>query len=240
MAVESVPWGTANAWLSAGRYPTLSWTIFAPTAGLRRCRTLPSPTILFSSNKSKDPAMNRLACPITPNEAAAYNVSGVVLLKSVLDLKTVNGLRRYIDEATETLRQNPAGYDLTAITTAAETSDVSSLAAQSSGQYDIAGSVDFIRESGHPHLLDADTASGSFLLDTGVSARNQAFKRFCLSGVLPAIAAAFLQSDKINFLGNQISARCRNDLGRVRTGGRAPPPSLGRTSDARSGPAIRS
>ena len=148
--------------------------------------------------------MNRLARPITPDEVAAYEVAGVVLLKGVFDLGTVNGLRRHIDQATETLRESPAGYDLTAITTAAETNDISALIAQSAGQYDIAGLVNFIRDSDHPLLLENEAAKGSFLLDTGVAARNQAFKRFCLTGALPEIAAALLRSSRVNFLGDQI------------------------------------
>ena len=148
--------------------------------------------------------MNKLARPITPDEVAAYNVAGVVLLKGVLDLKTVNTLRRHIDEATDTLHDSPAGYDLTAITKATQTNDTTSLTEQSSGQYDIAGFVDFIRASGKPLLLDAEEAKGKFSLDTGVASRLQGFRQLCLKGALPEIAAALLRSRQVNFFGDQI------------------------------------
>lgn len=49
--------------------------------------------------------MSKLARPITRDEIAAYRVTGVVLLRGVLDLATVNSVRRCIDEAA---RNNPA------------------------------------------------------------------------------------------------------------------------------------
>ncbi len=149
--------------------------------------------------------MNRLVRPITRDEVTAYNVAGVVLLKGVLDLRTVNSLRRYIDDATDTLHASPAGYDLSAITKAAEDNDVDALVAKSSGQYDVAALVNFIRGTGQPLLIDeASEAKGSFLLDTGVAARHSGFKQMILRGALPEIAGALLQSDSVNFFGDQI------------------------------------
>lgn len=49
--------------------------------------------------------MSKLARPITRDEIAAYRVTGVVLLRGVLDLATVNSVRRCIDEAA---RNHPA------------------------------------------------------------------------------------------------------------------------------------
>ena len=60
--------------------------------------------------------MNKLARPITQDEIAAFNIAGVVLLRGILDLASVNTLRRCIDEAVSTLSQSQSGYDLTCIT----------------------------------------------------------------------------------------------------------------------------
>jgi hypothetical protein len=53
--------------------------------------------------------MSKLARPITRDEIAAYRQAGVVLLRGVLDLANVNGLRRCIDEAAAALPAPEAG-----------------------------------------------------------------------------------------------------------------------------------
>lgn len=149
--------------------------------------------------------MSKLARPVTQDEAAAYREAGVVLLRGILDLATVNALRRYIDEAVLTLEQSPSGYDLSMLTKAAEIDDRQMLAAESGGQHDIAGIVDYIRQDGSPFLFDqTDEAKGSFLLDTGITARLREFRRFVTKGPGPDIAAALLGGDQVNFLGDQI------------------------------------
>ena len=52
--------------------------------------------------------MSKLARPITPDEIAAYEISGVVLLRGILDLPAVNTLRRCIDDAVGTMEESPA------------------------------------------------------------------------------------------------------------------------------------
>lgn len=149
--------------------------------------------------------MSKLARPITPDEIAAYNIAGVVLLRGVLDLGAVNGLRRSIDEAVRTIEQSPSGYDLSSLTRAAEARDAVTLAAQSGGQHDVAGIMDYIKSSGKPFLFDLAAGSkGSFFLDTGISARVNAFRRFSLHGPGPEIAAALLNSGNVKFFGDQI------------------------------------
>lgn len=149
--------------------------------------------------------MFRLTRSITPDEVAAFQHSGVVLLRGVLDLRTVNSLRRHIDDATETLHESPSGYNLTTITKAAEGNDQVALEGQDGGQYEISALVDFIKGSGHPLLVDERSSSeGSFVLDTGVSTRINGLKQMCLNGALPDIAGALLQSNQVNFLGDQI------------------------------------
>ena len=148
--------------------------------------------------------MFRLARPITPDEVAAFHTCGVVLLRGVLDLRAVNSLRRHIDDATDTLHQSAAGYDLTAVTRAFE--DQGSLAAQDDGQYNVSALADYVRATGETILIDRElnAASGSFLLDTAISSRLVGFKQHCLKGGLPEIAAALLQSEVVHFLGDQI------------------------------------
>jgi hypothetical protein len=147
----------------------------------------------------------KLARSITPDEIAAYDVAGVVLLRQVLDLGTVNLLRGCIDEAVRTLGDSPAGYDLSAITKAFEAGDRAALTSTDGGQHDVTGILEFIKASGKPFLYDAVAQpKGSFLLDTGIAARLKAFRRFCLQGAAAEIAAALLASERVNFFGDQI------------------------------------
>jgi ectoine hydroxylase-related dioxygenase (phytanoyl-CoA dioxygenase family) len=142
---------------------------------------------------------------VTPDEIAAYRVAGVVLLRGVLDLSAVNALRRCLDEAAATLSTSPAGYNMSMLTKAAEQGDLEALKAASGGQHDVVGLAEFIKQSGQPLLLDSSAkADGSFLLDTGVAARQKDFKRFCTHGALPEIAGALLESACVNFFGDQI------------------------------------
>ena len=64
--------------------------------------------------KKRDSNMRlKLSRPITPDEVNAYHQAGVVLLRGVLDLATVNLMRRCIDDGLKSLNASPAGYDLT-------------------------------------------------------------------------------------------------------------------------------
>jgi ectoine hydroxylase-related dioxygenase (phytanoyl-CoA dioxygenase family) len=117
----------------------------------------------------------------------------------------VNVLRRCIDEAVTTLGQSPSGYDLSALTKAFETDDWRTLKAESGGQHDVAGIMEYIKSSGKPLLVDkTEAAKGSFLLDTGIAARLRDFRRFCITGAVPEIAGALLDSEKVSFFGDQI------------------------------------
>ena len=65
-----------------------------------------------------------------------------------------------------------------------------------------------IKASGKPLLSEsageAPKRKGSFLLDSGVAAKDMNFRAFALLGECPEIAAALLQSNKINFYDDQI------------------------------------
>jgi Phytanoyl-CoA dioxygenase (PhyH) len=149
--------------------------------------------------------MSKLARPITRDEVAAYKVAGVVLLRGILDLASVNTLRRCIDEAVQTIGQSPSGYDMSALTRAFENNDQRMLKSESGGQHDVAGIVEYMKASGKPLLFDeSKAAKGSFLLDTGIATRLREFRRFCIAGAVPEIAGALLDSGKVNFFGDQI------------------------------------
>jgi ectoine hydroxylase-related dioxygenase (phytanoyl-CoA dioxygenase family) len=105
----------------------------------------------------------------------------------------------------QTINQSPAGYDLSQLTRAAECDDRKTLEDHSEGQHDVAGIVEYIKTSGKPFLFDSvERSEGSFLLDTGIASRLRAFRRFTLSGPGPEIAAALLDSERVNFLGDQM------------------------------------
>ncbi len=148
--------------------------------------------------------MSALTRPITLDEIAAYNVAGVTLLRGVLDLQSVNTLRRCIDDAAETFAESQCFYDLSAITKATETGDAETLSEISGGQHNIAAIVEHVKESKRELLIDKIDGKGSFLLDTAISARNREFRRFCTLGAVPEIAGALLASQKVNFFGDQI------------------------------------
>lgn len=149
--------------------------------------------------------MPYLARPITKDEVAAYRHAGVVLLRGILSLQAVNALRRSIDQAVCAIPESPSGYDLSFLTRAAESDNQTGLQAISGGQHDIAAIMDYVKNSGKPLLLDkTENAKGSFLLDTGIAARLRDFRQFTLSGAAPEIAAALLESEKVNFFGDQI------------------------------------
>jgi hypothetical protein len=149
--------------------------------------------------------MSQLARPITRDEVATYNHAGVVLLRGILTLPAVNALRRSIDEAVRAIPQSPSGYDLSFMTRAAEANDECGLQEISGGQYNIAAIVDYVKSSGKRLLLDnTENAKGSFLLDTGIAAKLREFRQFSLNGAAPEIAAALLNSEKINFFGDQV------------------------------------
>jgi Phytanoyl-CoA dioxygenase (PhyH) len=149
--------------------------------------------------------MSQLARPITKDEIAAYRHAGVVLLRGILSLSAVNSLRRSIDQAVNGIALSPSGYDLSFLTRAAEADDHIGLQAISGGQHNISAIMDYVKSSGKPLLLgENENAKGSFLLDTGIAARSREFRQFTLSGAAPEIAAALLDSDNINFFGDQI------------------------------------
>jgi len=149
--------------------------------------------------------MSKLARPVTKAEAVAYERDGVVVLRSILTLPVVNALRRTIDEAVKGIGESPSGYDLTNMTRAIESEDDGALHSMSGGQHDIAGLMEYVKASGKPLLLDKDQdAKGSFLLDTGIAARLKEFRDWSLNGPAPEIAAGLLDSETVNFFGDQI------------------------------------
>jgi hypothetical protein len=149
--------------------------------------------------------MSKLVRQITKDEIAAYKVAGVVLLRGILDLGSVNSLRRCIDQAVGSLGQSPSGYDLSALTKAYESGNWQKFKDEDGGQHDVSGIMEYIKASGKPLLIDkTESAKGSFLLDTGIAARLRDFRRFCIGGAIPEIAGALLESEKVNFFGDQI------------------------------------
>ncbi len=150
--------------------------------------------------------MSKLARAITQDEIAAYHQAGVVLLRGIIDLSAVNTLRHCIDDAVRTLGESPSGYDLSELTKAFERLDAETIAKRSEGQHEGAGIMQLMRSSGKPLLFDSadPSKSGSFLLDTGVSARLKDFRRFVQRGAGPEIAAGLLESKTVRFFGDQV------------------------------------
>jgi hypothetical protein len=145
---------------------------------------------------------------ISKEEIETYSRDGVVCLRGVLSRDSIKSIEDAIEAATASLDQSYGGYNLTAIVDAIARDDQATLKAQSGKQYNVEALGQAIKASGKPLLREspgeAPKRNGSFLLDSGVAAKNMNFRAFALLGECPEIAAALLQSRKINFYDDQI------------------------------------
>ncbi len=148
---------------------------------------------------------HKLARAITPDEINAYHMAGVVLLRGVLDLQTVNLLRSCIDDGLKSLNASASAYDLTGIMNAYAVHDDASLAQADGGQHDISGLVEYVRQSGKQPLVDAlDAAKGSFFVDTALASRHDRFRRLIMAGPFAEIAGALLGSNEVRYYHDQL------------------------------------
>ncbi|MCB1504637.1 MAG: phytanoyl-CoA dioxygenase family protein [Hyphomicrobiaceae bacterium] len=149
--------------------------------------------------------MSRLTRTITPDEVTTYRINGVALLRGVLDLSTINELRRSIDEAVATLTASQAGYNVSLLTRAFLADDAKTLAAHDGGQHPVSQLAAYIKASGKQPILDPAAASGegNFYLDTGLAARQRSFERFVKSAP-GEIAGALLGSETVRFYDDQL------------------------------------
>jgi hypothetical protein len=154
---------------------------------------------------------------VTPDEIAAYKQAGVVLLKGVLSLETVNSLRRAIDEVVNTLDQSPSGYDFTKILRATENGDFEQLRAMSGGQYDLEHIMEYVKSTGKPLLADddSDSRAGAYFIDSGIAAKLADYRQLCIAGALPEIAGQLLKSQTVRFFGDQVFVKEPNTPGRT-------------------------
>lgn len=158
-----------------------------------------------------------IARPVTQDEIAAYKQAGVVLLKGVLTLETVNSLRRSIDHVVNTLDQSPSGYDFTKILRATESGDFEQLRAMSGGQYDLEAIMDYVTSTGKPMLADegSDSRKGAYFIDTGIAAKLAHYRQLCVTGALPEIAGQLLVSETLRFFGDQVFVKEPNTPGKT-------------------------
>lgn len=160
---------------------------------------------------------NQITRFVTQDEIAAYKQAGVVLLKNILSLEAVNSLRRSIDHAVNTLDESPSGYDFTKVLRATAENDIEQLRAMSDGQYDLEAIMDYVKSTGKPLLADknSETRDGSYFIDTGIAAKLDSYRRFCVSGALPSVAGQLLQSEGIRFFGDQVFVKEPNTPGKT-------------------------
>lgn len=148
----------------------------------------------------------QLVRPITPDEVNTFWSNGVVLLRGVLDIRSVNALRHDIDVSVATLQTSPAGYDFTALVGALQSGDDATIAKHSDGQHDLSSVATQMRQSGRPLLFDevGPGAKGHFYVDTATTARIPGLRRFALKGAAAEIAGGLLKSDEVRFFGDQV------------------------------------
>lgn len=154
---------------------------------------------------------------VTQDEIAAYKQAGVVLLKGILSLESVNSLRRSIDLTVNKLDDSPSGYDFTKILKATAENDFDQLRAMSDGQYDLEAIMDYVKSTGKPLLADANSEArqGAYFIDTGVAARLDSYRQLCVNGALPEIAGQLLQSGVVRFFGDQVFVKEPNTPGKT-------------------------
>lgn len=154
---------------------------------------------------------------VTQDEIAAYKHAGVVLLKGILSLASVNSLRRSIDLTVNKLDDSPSGYDFTKILKATAENDFDQLRAMSDGQYDLEAIMDYVKSTGKPLLADegSEARQGAYFIDTGVAARLDSYRQLCTHGALPEIAGQLLQSCTVRFFGDQVFVKEPNTPGKT-------------------------
>lgn len=154
--------------------------------------------------------MSTLVRSITPDEQQTYLQNGVVLLKGILDLTTINALRRAINLTLTTAHESPAAYDFSALAKAVDEEDWAALEAASDGQHNVADLGRYLKATGCPMLRDGAASGGQFLVDTGSAARLKDFRRLITRGVLPEIAGALLASDEVRLVDDQVFVKAPN------------------------------
>jgi hypothetical protein len=154
---------------------------------------------------------------VTQDEIAAYKQAGVVLLKGILSLESVNSLRRSIDLTVNQLDNSPSGYDFTKTLKATTENDFDQLRAMSDGQYDLEAIMDYVKSTGKPLLADdgSEARDGAYLIDTGVAAKLDSYRQLCVNGALPEIAGHLLQSSTVRFFGDQVFVKEPNTPGKT-------------------------
>jgi hypothetical protein len=149
--------------------------------------------------------MTLLARPITPDEIAVYRHNGVILLRGILGLQSVNSLRRAIDAAVSTIADSPAGYDLSRVRRAGQAANSEVFRKVEGGQQDVTAIMAHVNPGGKQLLPDqSDEDGGSFLFDADLVSRIGEFRRFALNGPAVEIAAALLQTAEVRFFNDQI------------------------------------
>lgn len=143
---------------------------------------------------------------VTQDEIAAYRQAGVVLLKGILSLESVNKMRRAIDHVVNDLDSSPSGYDFTKVLRATAENDIDQLRAMSEGQYDLEAIMDYVISTGKPLLADdgSEAQDGAYLIDTGIAAKLDSYRQLCVTGALPEVAGQLLQSETVRFFGDQV------------------------------------
>jgi hypothetical protein len=160
---------------------------------------------------------HELARQITPDEVAAYEKAGVVLLRSVLSLASVNALRASIDEVVKKLDRSASGYDFTKILRATERGDFAELRRMSEGQHNLEAIMDYVKSTGKPLLYDehSEGRDGAYYIDTGIAARLRSYRQLCVGGAFPQIAGALLGSETVRFFGDQVFIKEPNTPGKT-------------------------
>lgn len=147
----------------------------------------------------------KLTRAITQDEKRAYQVAGVVLLRGVLDLATVNLMRACIDDGVKSIGTSQMGYDLTSLVAASEIGNAEGLDAGSGGQHAVSAIAEYIKQSGKQILVDAAAdAPGSFILDTALASRHDKFRKLIMRGPLSEIAGALLGSTEVRYYHDQL------------------------------------
>jgi ectoine hydroxylase-related dioxygenase (phytanoyl-CoA dioxygenase family) len=156
--------------------------------------------------------MQAITRHISDDEIAVYERDGVVLLKGMLSLQFVNGLRSTIDQAIATAASSASAYNLSRIITAIKDDKIDDLSDLREGQYDIQALAKMVQASGNVTVREemAKTANGSYYIDSGVAARLTALRKIVLNENMGYIAGTIMRSNEIRFFDDQIFVKEAN------------------------------
>jgi ectoine hydroxylase-related dioxygenase (phytanoyl-CoA dioxygenase family) len=150
--------------------------------------------------------MARKHYAVSPDDVAAFEADGVVVLRGVLDSEDIATLADGIGEVVRGLSNSVTGYDLSDIRHVVFEQGENTAATGDAAQYDVSGLAQYLKAVGSKPLTDEvqGDAKGHFKLDTTTWRRYRPIRKIALDSVLPEVASQVMRATKVNYCDDQI------------------------------------